>query len=109
MDYWEIFRIQSWQIRITIEERVRFMESDREKLEDIYQKLQEDHNNQTTKKWNEGLVPKFILIFPILIFVVTYLRINIDKSMSDLFSFILLGAIFALSGVFINYLLSKKD
>ena len=77
-------------------------------LEKIIKKLQEDEENTNLKKWNEGLFSKFILLFPTLIFLLTFLRINNDKSVIDLFSFILVASILVLFGVALNFILTKK-
>ena len=38
------------------------MEEERKKLEKLYQELNEE--DTVTKKWNQALIPKAILLFP---------------------------------------------
>ena len=82
------------------------MEEEREKLEKIYQKLNEEENT-VFKKWYESLIPKAILLFPLLAFAVTFLKVNADKSVLDLLAFIAIGGLLVSGGIFLNYLLSK--
>ena len=81
------------------------MEEERKKLEKMYQELNEE--DTVTKKWNHALIPKAILLFPPIIFVLTFLKINNDKSILDLVGFVALGSLLVSGGVFLNYLLSK--
>ena len=82
------------------------MEEEREKLEKIYQKLNEEENT-VFKKWYQSLIPKAILLFPLLAFAVTFLKVNADKSILDLLAFIAIGGLLVSGGIFLNYLLSK--
>ena len=82
------------------------MEEEREKLEKMYQKLNEEEDS-VLRKWNESLIPKTILLFPLIAFVITFLKVNTDKTVMDLFSFIAVGALLVSGGIFLNYLLSK--
>ena len=82
------------------------MEEERDKLEKIYQKLNEEENT-VFKKWYEALIPKTILLFPLLAFAVTFLKVNADKSILDLLAFIAIGGLLVSGGIFLNYLLSK--
>ena len=82
------------------------MEEEREKLEKIYQKLNEEENT-VFKKWYQSLIPKAILLFPLLAFAVTFLKVNADKSILDLLAFIAIGVLLVSGGIFLNYLLSK--
>ena len=82
------------------------MEEEREKLEKIYQKLNEEENT-VFKKWHESLIPKAILLFPLLAFAFTFLKVNADKSILDLLAFIAIGGLLVSGGIFLNYLLSK--
>ena len=84
------------------------MVKNKKSLENIIKKLQEDEENTIFKKWNEGLFSKFILLFPTAIFLITFLRINNDKSFIDLFNFILIASILVLFGVVLNFILTKK-
>ena len=84
------------------------MAKNKKSLENIIKKLQEDEENTIFKKWNEGLFSKFILLFPTAIFLITFLRINNDKSFIDLFNFILIASILVLFGVVLNFILTKK-
>jgi len=81
------------------------MEEERKKLEKIYQELNEE--NIDIKKWNQALIPKSILLFPLIAFALTFLKINTDKSIIDLFGFVAIGALLVSAGIFLNYLLSR--
>ena len=76
-------------------------------LEKKYKKLNKEEG-KIIKKWNEGLGYKIILLFPLLIFLITFLRVNIDKSLFDLLNFIFIGCILVLGGILLNFLLSRK-
>ena len=82
------------------------MEQERDKLEKMYQKLNEE-DDAVVRKWNESLIPKTILLFPLIAFVITFLKVNTDKTILDLFAFIAVGALLVSGGIFLNYLLSK--
>ena len=82
------------------------MEDDREKLEKIYQQLNEDEDT-VLKKWYQSLIPKAILLFPVVAFGFTFLKVNTDKSILDLLSFVAIGGLLVSGGIFLNYLLSK--
>ena len=82
------------------------MEEYRGKLEKIYQQLNEEEDT-ILKKWYQSLVPKAILLFPVVAFGFTFLKVNTDKSILDLFSFIAVGGLLVFGGIFLNYLLSK--
>ena len=81
------------------------MEEEKKKLEKLYQELYEE--DTVTKKWNQALIPKAILLFPPIAFALTFLKINTDKSIFDLLGFLAMGGLLVSGGVFINYLLSK--
>ena len=81
------------------------MEEERKKLEKMYQELNEEDTD--IKKWNQALIPKAILLFPPIAFVLTFLKINADKSIIDLLGFIAMGLLLVSGGIFLNYLLSK--
>ena len=81
------------------------MEEERKKLEKIYQALSEEDTD--IKKWNQALIPKAILLFPPIAFVLTFLKINTDKSIIDLLGFVAIGVLLVFGGIFLNYLLSK--
>ena len=81
------------------------MEEEIKKLEKIYQELNGEHTDM--KKWNQALIPKAILLFPPIAFVLTFLKINADKSIIDLLVFVAMGGLLVSGGVFLNYLLSK--
>ena len=83
------------------------MEENREKLEKILQQLNEEEGN-ILKKWYQSLIPKAILLFPVFAFGFTFLKVNTDKSILDLLSFIALGGLLVFGGIFLNYLLSKE-
>ena len=82
------------------------MKEEREKLEKMYQKLNEEED-LVPRKWNESVIPKTILLFPLIAFVITFLKVNTDKTIMDLFAFIAVGALLVSGGIFLNYLLSK--
>ena len=82
------------------------MEEEREKLEKMYQKLNEEEDS-VLRKWNESLIAKTILLFPLIAFVITFLKVNTDKTILDLFAFIAVGALLVSGGIFLNYLISK--
>ena len=81
------------------------MEEERKKLEKIYQALNEEDTD--IKKWNQALIPKAILLFPLIAFALTYLKINTDKSIIDFLGFVAIGGLLVSGGIFLNYLLSK--
>ena len=70
----------------------------------MYQELNEEDND--IKKWNQVLFPKLILLFPLIVFVLTFLKINTDKSIIDLLGFLAMGGLLVSGGIFLNYLLS---
>ena len=82
------------------------MEEQKEKLERIYQKLNEEEDT-VQKKWNESIIPKIILLFPSIAFALTFLKVNTDKSILDLIIFIAVGGLLVTGGIFLNYFLSK--
>ena len=67
------------------------MEEYREKLEKIYQQLNEEED-PLLKKWYQSLIPKTILLFPVVAFGLTFLKVNTDKSILDLLSFAAVGS-----------------
>ena len=71
----------------------------------MYQELSE--KDPITKKWNQALIPKAILLFPPIAFALTFLKINTDKSSLDLLGFAALGSLLVSGGLLLNYLLSK--
>ena len=80
------------------------MEEERKKLDKIYKELNEEDTD--IKKWNQALVPKVILLFPLIVFVLTFLKINTNKSIIDLLGFLAMGGLLVSGGIFLNYLLS---
>ena len=81
------------------------MEEERKKLDKLYQELNEE--DTLIKKWNEALIPKAILLFPLIAFALTFMKINTDKSIIDLLGFVAMGGLLVSGGIFLNYLLSK--
>ena len=75
------------------------MEEYREKLEKIYQQLNEEED-PLLKKWYQSLIPKTILLFPVVAFGLTFLKVNIDKSILDLFSFVAVGSLLVFGVIF---------
>ena len=82
------------------------MEEQKEKLERIYQKLNEEEDT-VLKKWHESIIPKIILLFPSIAFALTFLKVNNDQSILDLIIFIAVGGLLVTGGIFLNYFLSK--
>ena len=82
------------------------MDEERNKLKKIYQKLNKEEDSDL-KKWNESIIPKIILLLPLIAFVITFLKVNNDKTINDLFAFIAVGGLLVSGGIFLNYLLSK--
>ena len=82
------------------------MGEQKDKLERIYQKLNEEEDT-VLKKWYESIIPKIILLFPSMAFALTFLKVNTDKSILDLIIFIAVGGFLVTSGIFLNYFLSK--
>ena len=82
------------------------MEKQKEKLERIYQKLNEEEDT-VLKKWYESIIPKIILLFPSIAFALTFLKVNTDKSILDLIIVIAVGGLLVAVGIFLNYFLSK--
>ena len=81
------------------------MEEGEKKLKKLYQELNEE--DTITKKWNQALVPKAILLFPPIAFALTFLKINTDKSITDLLLFVAMSCLLVSGGIFLNHLLSK--
>ena len=84
------------------------MEEQKEKLERIYQKLNEEEDT-VLKKWYESIIPKIILLFPSIAFALTFLKVNTDKSILDLLIFIVVGVLLVAGGILLNYFLSKGE
>ena len=82
------------------------MEEQKDNLEKIYQQLIEEEYT-VLKKWYESIIPKIILLFPLIAFTLTFLKVNNDKSILDLLAFIAVGGLLVTGGIFLNYLLSK--
>ena len=82
------------------------MEEDREKLEKMFQHLNEKEDT-FLKKWYQSLITKAILLFPVIAFGFTFLKVNTDKSILDLLSFVAVGGLLVFGGIFLNYLLNK--
>ena len=82
------------------------MEEQKDQLESIYQKLNEEEDT-ILKKWYESIIPKIILLFPSIAFALTFLKVNTDKSILDLIIFIAVGGLLVTGGIFLNYFLSK--
>ena len=82
------------------------MEKQKDKLERIYQKLNEEEDT-VLKKWHESIFTKLILLFPSIAFALTFLKVNTDKSILDLIIFIAVGVLLVAGGILLNYFLSK--
>ena len=85
------------------------MEKDKDNLEKIYQKLKEEDKSLNLKKWNESFISKIILLLPLLIFFITFLKVNSEKSILDLIAFIGLGGILIAGGLGLNFFLKKSN
>ncbi len=72
----------------------------------MYQELNEENTN--IKKWNQELIPKLLLLSPPIAFVLTFIKINTDKSIIDLLGFVAIGSLLVFVGIFLDYLLSKS-
>ena len=81
------------------------MVEERNKLEEMYQELKEEDTN--IKKWNQAVIPKVILLFPSMAFALTFLKVNTDNSIIDLFGFVAMGGLLVSGGIFLNYFLSN--
>ena len=83
------------------------MEKEIKKLEKLYQELNEE--DTVTKKWNQALIPKAILLFPPIAFALTFLKINTDKSILDLLGFVAMGALLVSGGCLLYTSPSPRD
>ena len=86
---------------------IAYLMKERKKLEKIYQELNEGDTD--IKRWNQALITKAILLFPLISFALTFLKINNDKSLIDLFVFLAMGGLLIVGCIFLNYLLSKGN
>ena len=84
---------------------IAYLMKERKKLEKIYQEL--NKGDTDIKRWNQALIPKAILLFPLIAFALTFLKINTSKSLIDLLGFFATGGLLVFGGIFLNYLLSK--
>ena len=84
------------------------MADQKDKLERIYKQLNEEEDT-VLKKWNESIIPKIILLFPSIVFALTFLKVNTDKSIYDLIIFIAIGGLLVTGGILLNYFLSKGE
>ncbi len=81
------------------------MEGEGKKIEKMYQELNKEDID--VKKWNQALIAKAILLFPSIVFTLTFLKINTDKSILDLLGFLAISGLLVFGGIILNYLLSK--
>ena len=84
------------------------MESKKKELEKILEEMNQDEDKFIPRKWNECINLKILLLSPLVIFLITYLKINKDKTILDLFVFLFIGLILIMFGVGLNFMLSKK-
>ena len=84
------------------------MEDQKDKLERIYKQLNEEEDT-VLKKWYESIIPKIILLFPSIVFALTFLKVNTDKTIFDLIIFIAVGGLLVTGGILLNYFLSKGE
>ena len=80
----------------------------KDNLDQMIQRIQDEDDSNDIKRWNESIISKTLLLFPPLIFLITFLRINNDKSLIDLIAFILFGGGLILIGLLLNYIMSDK-
>ena len=85
------------------------MDEQKDQLERIYQQLNEEEEDAVLKKWYESIIPKIILLLPLIAFALTFLKVNTDKSILDLLIFILVGGLLVTGGILLNYFLSKGE
>ena len=82
------------------------MEEYREKLEKMYQQLNEEEDPVLKKMvsipYSSGDIIIYCNCFWFYIF-----KVSTDKSILDLFSFVAVGSLLVFGGIFLNYLLSK--
>ena len=78
---------------------------ERKKLEKIHKEI--NKGDTDIKRWNQALIPKSILLFPLIAFTLTFLKINTGKSLIDLLGFFAMGGLLVFGGIFLNFLLSK--
>ena len=83
------------------------MKEEKEKIENVYQQLNEE--DIVFKKWYEALIPKAILLLPLVAFSITFLKVNTDKSLLDLLAFFAIGGLLVSGGIFLNYVLTKGN
>ena len=83
------------------------MKEEKKKLENVYQQLNEE--DIVFKKWYESLIPKAILLLPLVAFSITFLKVNTDKSLLDLLAFFAIGGLLVSGGIFLNYVLTKGN
>ena len=84
-------------------------DEDRDKLKKIYQQLNKDEEEIIVKRWHDSLLTKMILLLPFIAFIVTFLKVNTDKSILDLLAFVAVGGLLITGGLFLNYLFSKGN
>ena len=75
------------------------MDENREKLEKMYQKLNKEEE-PIFKKWYQSLIPKAILLLPLVAFGFTFLKVNTDKSILDLLCFAAVVILLVFGGIF---------
>ena len=81
----------------------------RDNVEKVFKKVLNEEEDLNLKKWNESFISKIILLFPLLIFFITYLNVNSNKSILDLIAFIAFGGILVLGGLSLNFFLKKNN
>tara|TARA_B100000945_G_scaffold303759_1_gene288648 strand:+ start:1412 stop:1669 length:258 start_codon:yes stop_codon:yes gene_type:complete len=84
------------------------MSDNQSSIDEMIKNLKEDDNQNIVKKWNEDLISKFILLLPLLIFLVTFLKFNKDKSIYDLIIFLSISIFLIILGILFNILLQKR-
>ena len=84
------------------------MNDKKEYLENKIKKLTDEDDQIVFKKWNEGIISKLILLFPTVIFFLTFLKINNDKTIFDLLFFLCLSTVLITVGLIFNFFLTKK-
>ena len=84
------------------------MKKNNQSFEKIIKKLQEDEDQSEFKRWNENLLSKTYLLLPSIVFLITFLKINDDKSIIDLLNFLFVALFLVAIGIVFNFFLTKK-
>ena len=100
---------QGWSLILVLEPLFAyylFNGRKRKKIRKDVSELNEEDND--INKWNQALIPEVIILFPLIAFTLTFLKINNDKSIIDFIEFLAMGGLLVFGGIFLNYLLSRS-